>query len=629
MTAPKRARRAAENVSEEALVADTPPDDTSRRYNTRAGTRVRHPGAHPGLNWEADLREKEAAEAERTHKKAREDSLKDAKARDLELEAADLEDERYLEASTARGYRMTASGNARREVAAHQSSGTSGSEFQDDDEAGGASSGEQDDELEEEEEEIVMRAKAKAKGTGKYTKGKEKEKQPANRKTNAQRRGEKRVNTRGRIDSARPAKAAQLPKETPPDSDRTPTQRPVSDMVSFDALHIHNTPTPTPSTSHRTSVQVAPAHRRLHFLPTYEDREDLGSQNMDATVAPEWNLGGFRDEDAAATRQSIVGRRRGRPAPTLAVVNMDADPSAKPKTKRRTGETMPSSKSLSAANLPPAIYAFYESKLLPTCYDIYGAFKDPWTINPKTPNDPTKQKPPSLVDILTMLLNEFSIDGDKHVVEESDLVFRVTRQRLINWRDGFLSRALTVVKEGYHTFLAQHKAATRCNATIADIITWTDDALDRAGGEAWWEYPITAQNSEAQGMFKSKYMLRTFGPHLAVVNESRLEEEKPQFGALAMAAAAVEVAFLCYRTGTYAAPEGNFEKIDGAQLSAKWVSGGVIRLYNKQSRWVSMMVAAQALANARGRKRTRSHKFVDQHDRDMEPDASSPVRPED
>lgn len=39
-------------------------------------------------------------------------------------------------------------------------------------------------------------------------------------------------------------------------------------------------------------------------------------------------------------------------------------------------------------------------------------------------------------------------------------------------------------------------------------------------------------------MFMSVYMLRAFAPHLAIIEMSCLEAEEPQFGALALAAAA-------------------------------------------------------------------------------------------
>ena len=42
-------------------------------------------------------------------------------------------------------------------------------------------------------------------------------------------------------------------------------------------------------------------------------------------------------------------------------------------------------------------------------------------------------------------------------------------------------------------------------------------------------------------MFMSIYMLRAFAPHLAIVEKSCLEVREPQFGALAMAAAAASL----------------------------------------------------------------------------------------
>ena len=95
------------------------------------------------------------------------------------------------------------------------------------------------------------------------------------------------------------------------------------------------------------------------------------------------------------------------------------------------------------------------------------------------------------------------------------------------------------------------------NVARVDVAEWANDALKSAGGEAWWQNPITPevwvfpshmlwtcltllmpQNEKARGMFMSVYMLRAFAPHLAIVERSCLEAREPQFGALAMAAAA-------------------------------------------------------------------------------------------
>ena len=111
---------------------------------------------------------------------------------------------------------------------------------------------------------------------------------------------------------------------------------------------------------------------------------------------------------------------------TLALFNVQPDPPSKPKgPKRRTRDEMPVSKSLRADALPAAIYEIYEGKFIPTCIDIFGTFKDPWTIKPVVPKNSNIAKPPSLLDIVTLLINRFHEDGGELVFEESDLVYRV------------------------------------------------------------------------------------------------------------------------------------------------------------------------------------------------------------
>ncbi len=62
-------------------------------------------------------------------------------------------------------------------------------------------------------------------------------------------------------------------------------------------------------------------------------------------------------------------------------------------------------------------------------------------------------------------------------------------------------------------------------------------------------------------------------------------------------------------------------------MGAKWVCGTVAQLYHKWSRRASMMDATQAPVNGFGCKSTGSQNLTD-HDHNIEPDASSPMRPE-
>ncbi len=121
---------------------------------------------------------------------------------------------------------------------------------------------------------------------------------------------------------------------------------------------------------------------------------------------------------------------------TLTLTNIQPVPPAKPKgPKRRPADEMPASKSLSAHNLPDDLYVFYEDKLIPTCIDIFGGFKDPWNIKPVTPKDPKTLKLPSLLDVIMLLINEFHHDREAHVIEENDLIYRVVRLVLFLYHD--------------------------------------------------------------------------------------------------------------------------------------------------------------------------------------------------
>ena len=161
----------------------------------------------------------------------------------------------------------------------------------------------------------------------------------------------------------------------------------------------------------------------------------------------------MEDDDVAATRESIAGRKHGRPAQVcssicshylppclishihipsqrLELFDVEPDPPTKPKaSKRRTHDEVPPSKSLSYLNLPPPIQAIYESKILPTCIHIYGGFKDPFTMSAKDLKlkHPKGAPTPGLAEILTSLLHQLVEDMEDVIVEETDLLYRVVR----------------------------------------------------------------------------------------------------------------------------------------------------------------------------------------------------------
>ena len=63
-----------------------------------------------------------------------------------------------------------------------------------------------------------------------------------------------------------------------------------------------------------------------------------------------------------------------------------------------------------------------------------------------------------------------------------------TKQRIMNWRRTFLSRALTAVKQAYVQFKREQP-----EARPQDVTAWAMNALNEDGGEAWFKVPINAQ----------------------------------------------------------------------------------------------------------------------------------------
>ena len=107
---------------EPQLAIATPP--ASKRYATRTSNKDRHPALDIGPNWKEAKRERDAAAAARALRKVAEDAKRLEKAQQMQARdegvkrLAQLEDERsreeseeeeYIAASTARGYRKAAS----------------------------------------------------------------------------------------------------------------------------------------------------------------------------------------------------------------------------------------------------------------------------------------------------------------------------------------------------------------------------------------------------------------------------------------------------------------------------------------------------------------------------------------
>ena len=144
----------------------------------------------------------------------------------------------------------------------------------------------------------------------------------------------------------------------------------------------------------------------------------------------------------------------------------------------------------------------------------------------------------------------------------------------------------------------------------------------------------------------SVYVLRAFAPHLTIVKRSCLEVFEPQFGVLAMAVTAVgllshhgclsnpvfprlKLPSIVLSLLAYKPPIGNLDKVGGAGLCDKWLLQGITNLYNKQAWWDEVMHTAKAQACTHvGSKHGHTIMLGAQHDHNVVPDSSSPIRSE-
>ena len=189
------------------------------RMRTRAQNQTRRPGKQIGLNWQAQIQEQQEAAAAKAEKKAAAEKKKREKAAatkhrargvhkiaELELarEREDVEDEQYIQTSTAHGYRKTTLASRPQEPDAISSSdcdqelSETTQESSHDHDAAAAAAADNDDDDDDDDDDPAPQVNTDACLVLEYTNY-----SVVQKKTNAQRRQGKRVHTREEIDIAR------------------------------------------------------------------------------------------------------------------------------------------------------------------------------------------------------------------------------------------------------------------------------------------------------------------------------------------------------------------------------------------------------------------------------------------
>ncbi|KAI1783346.1 hypothetical protein LXA43DRAFT_1102646 [Ganoderma leucocontextum] len=631
--------------AEPAAPQELPSEQSGR--TTRSQNKFRRPALDIGLDWQAAQREREAALAAKAEKKA-ERSRKDADklershrreaglarigALEDERERRDREEDsdKYLNTgSTARrGYLASskASGTQQPSSRAEErvESDGSGSKFSEDNGETSDNSGD------EEDDEMGLTRKSAG--------------PPKKRKTKAQLKRDKRIRLHEEIDAAKgPATKATVqpggrgkkrlseeayagalgptgafPKPLSPldlstTGDIVDAFRPAYKTKLLAQVTRACSSAAPESSSNPATPAKKPAVRRA---PSSSSTAKLNTPrfHMAGTPAPatrplqppeppsenEDEIGGLDDDDVAVSRESVTRGTIGRSFQSLKVTYVQPQPLAKAKAKRTPKANMDPTQSLSAELLPEWIRDTFKTILMPTLLDHYGAARDPWTLEAKTltwskrsakPEPTTNaEKPRYLIDVLQEMVDSL-YPREFQKLEQTDLLIRVARQRILNWRRAFYERATKVVKAGYQEFKLKHPKATK-----ADIKTWAIKAVDPDTGLAFWETLPTCEDPMAHGNLQSVYVLTTFAPHINAVADSHFEDHQPPISALSLALAAVDFAFSAYRTGEYVAPKDKFDQEGVGKISDWYLKDAVLPALKKSDRGGLYMLTALAAA---------------------------------
>ncbi|TFK80647.1 hypothetical protein K466DRAFT_503569, partial [Polyporus arcularius HHB13444] len=136
----------------------------------------------------------------------------------------------------------------------------------------------------------------------------------------------------------------------------------------------------------------------------------------------------------------------------------------------------------------------------------------------------------------------------------------------------------------------------------AGIHTWLEDAIS-LGGEAMFGRPNTINPGEAKDQLQSRFVLKVMAHHLgATLGSVFASEDGDQAlpaGALALAACAVERAFLWYKDDQpKGIPMTPFSQHHAGKVTGNWRETAVQELVDRSHRFERLLSRARALVTA-------------------------------
>ncbi|KAH9948380.1 hypothetical protein B0H21DRAFT_242801 [Amylocystis lapponica] len=276
-------------------------------------------------------------------------------------------------------------------------------------------------------------------------------------------------------------------------------------------------------------------------------------------------IGGFRDKDVSASRAAALKRRKAeRPLPqNLRIVDVSDGETIPSNRQRKPRTPVAPAKSLSRETLPGWIKPDFETKLLPTIIDTYGAEDNPWKLDGD--ND----------DFLDVAQNALDLvcPRQHHTLAKSDKIYAIARQAMYTWRNSLQARAIHAVKEG---IAAQPNLGSK-----KAIRKFVVSALQERGAALWGERAL-----------HSTYLLKTLSAHYRAIQGSAVADSKPPVGALTLCIAAVQRAFDMHSTGVFVAGD-NFSEPNAGRLTREWLKSDTIKiLKQKPHRFDALQTAA-------------------------------------
>ncbi|KAI0374579.1 hypothetical protein BV20DRAFT_1048639 [Pilatotrama ljubarskyi] len=229
--------------------------------------------------------------------------------------------------------------------------------------------------------------------------------------------------------------------------------------------------------------------------------------------------------------------------------------------RRRAPADVPKDESRSIRNLPDFVKPFLDTEIVPTVINYVGTKRDPW--------DMREHGRDELLRICQEVL-ELVCPRDAYDLEKDDVIYKVVRQKVYQWRSGFANAAIAVIGEAMDLKFGQKPSRPA-------VQRWVTAAI-ADGGEAFWAHPHS-DPQQAHGKLQSIYILRCFATHLEATTGAVKDYGYPG-GALALSVAAVKHCFPMFREGKFK-PGKPFCSQNARASTESWYDTSVYRFVNK------------------------------------------------